>query len=140
MFEEPHGITTQCTTSYEAAMLRPTQGSREVTPSNDKEASSNVTAHYAQEAIKGCNRRRKQRLQKTMTTTYHDDGHGWETGGSSVRHISTATRSGKRPVRPPTDHFKWLLEEAYPNHAYPVSHKLKDCSMMRSFMTSGSLT
>jgi hypothetical protein len=27
-----------------------------------------------------------------------------------------------------------------PNHAYPVKHKLKDCGMMQSFMTSGSLT
>jgi hypothetical protein len=37
------------------------------------------------------------------------------------------------------DLIKRLPEEAYPNHAYPVSHKLKECSMMRSFMTSGSL-
>jgi hypothetical protein len=40
-------ITTQCTTSYEAVMLHPTQGSREVTLSHDKEVSSDVTAHYA---------------------------------------------------------------------------------------------
>jgi hypothetical protein len=45
----------------------------------------------------------------------------------------------KRHVRPPTDHLKRLLEEAYPNHAYPVRHKLKDYCMMRSFMTSGSV-
>jgi hypothetical protein len=40
----------------------------------------------------------------------------------------------------PTDHFKSLLEEAYRNHTYPVRHILKGCGMMRSFMTSGSLT
>jgi hypothetical protein len=38
------------------------------------------------------------------------------------------------------DHFKMLVERAYPNHTYPVHHKLKDCGMMRSFMSSGSLT
>jgi hypothetical protein len=38
------------------------------------------------------------------------------------------------------DHLKRLLEEACPNHSYPVRHKLRDCSMMRSLMTSGSLT
>jgi hypothetical protein len=38
------------------------------------------------------------------------------------------------------DHFKRLLEEACPNHAYPIWHKLKDYDMMRSFITSGSLT
>jgi hypothetical protein len=36
------------------------------------------------------------------------------------------------------DHFKRLLEEACPNHAYPIRHKLKDCGMMRSFMTWGA--
>jgi hypothetical protein len=38
------------------------------------------------------------------------------------------------------DHLRSLLEEACPNNAYPIRHKLKYCSMMRSFMTSGSLT
>jgi hypothetical protein len=37
------------------------------------------------------------------------------------------------------DHFKRLLKEAYPNHAYPVRHKHKDWGMMRSFLTLGSL-
>jgi hypothetical protein len=38
------------------------------------------------------------------------------------------------------DHFEKLLEETCPNHSYPVKHKLRDCSMMKSFMTSGSLS
>jgi hypothetical protein len=53
MFEEPHDIATQCTASYEALMLRPAQGSSEVTLSSDKEATSNVSAHCTQEGIKG---------------------------------------------------------------------------------------
>jgi hypothetical protein len=48
--------------------------------------------------------------------------------------------SDKCLMRPPMDHFKRLLKHAWPNHAYPVRHKLKDCDMMRSFITSGSLT
>jgi hypothetical protein len=121
-------------------MLHHGQGSRVATPSSDKEALSNVSAHWTKEAIKCGNKRRKQRLQGTMTTTSHDDGHDWEAGGSSARRISTTVHSDKRPARPPLDHFKRLLEEACPYHAYPVRHKLKDCGMMRSFMTSGSLT
>jgi hypothetical protein len=39
-----------------------------------------------------------------------------------------------------TDHFKKLLEETYPNHTYAVRHKLKDCSMTRNYMTTGTLT
>jgi hypothetical protein len=52
----------------------------------------------------------------------------------------TAARSGKHQARPPIDHFKKLLEEAYPNHAYPVKHKLRDCDMMKNFMISGFRT
>jgi hypothetical protein len=37
------------------------------------------------------------------------------------------------------DHFKKLLEETCPNHAYPIKHKLRDCGMMKNFMASGSL-
>jgi hypothetical protein len=40
----------------------------------------------------------------------------------------------------PTEYFKRLLEEACPNHAYPIRHKLKDCGMMQIFMTLESLT
>jgi hypothetical protein len=139
-FEEPHGITTYRTTSYEADMLCPTQRSREATPDSDKEASSNVTAHCAQEGVKGGNKRRKHCLQGTMSMTCHDDGHGWEVGGSDARRVSTTVHSGKLSMRPPTDHIKRLLKEAYPNHTYPIRHNFKDCGMMRSFITSRSLT
>jgi hypothetical protein len=40
-------------------------------------------------------------------------------GGLGVRRISTTTHSNNRHVRPPTYHFKRLLMEACPNHAYP---------------------
>jgi hypothetical protein len=64
--------------------------------------------------------------------TIHDDGRDWEVS-SGVRCISTDAHSEKCPARPPMDHFTRLLEEACPNHAYPVKHKLKDYDMMRSF-------
>jgi hypothetical protein len=62
MFKELRGIATQRTTSYEEVMLHPTQGSREVTLSSDKEASSDVAVHCAREGVKGGNKRRKQHL------------------------------------------------------------------------------
>jgi hypothetical protein len=55
-------------------------------------------------------------------------------------YIMTTRRSIKRQARPLIDHFERLLEEACPNHAYPIKHKLKDCSMMKNFVSSGSLT
>jgi hypothetical protein len=33
-----------------------------------------------------------------------------------------------------------LLKVTYPHHAYPVKHKLKDCTMMKKFMTSGAFS
>jgi hypothetical protein len=48
-----------------------------------------------------------------------------------------AIGSSKHQARPPMDHFEKLLEEAYPNHAYPIKHKLWDYGLVRSFMTSG---
>jgi hypothetical protein len=45
MFEEPHNITTELTTSYEVAMLRPAQGSREATLSNGREMPPDVAIH-----------------------------------------------------------------------------------------------
>jgi hypothetical protein len=38
------------------------------------------------------------------------------------------------------DHFEKLLEETCPNHAYAIKHKLQHCSLMKSFMTTGSLS
>jgi hypothetical protein len=55
---------------------------------------------------------------QTAPSRDHDDSHDWEVGGSGTRCISIATRSDKHSVRPPMNHFKRLLEEACPNHAY----------------------
>jgi hypothetical protein len=54
--------------------------------------------------------------------------------------ITTTTHSDKRQALAPIDHFRRLLEEASPNHAYLVRHKLKDSDMMKSFMISRSPT
>jgi hypothetical protein len=71
MFKEPHSISTQHTTSYKEVMHRPTQASKEATPTSDKETPSDVSAHYAQEVVKGSNKRHKHRSLGTTTTTNH---------------------------------------------------------------------
>jgi hypothetical protein len=38
------------------------------------------------------------------------------------------------------DHFEKLLEETCLKHVYPIKHKIRDYSMMKSFMTSRSLS
>jgi hypothetical protein len=36
----------------------------------------------------------------------------------------------------PTDYFKKLLKATCPNLTYPVRHKLKECTMMKNYMTT----
>jgi hypothetical protein len=76
----------------------------------------------------------------TMTTTDYINDNDGKAGGFGVGCVTTVMHNDKRQARSPIYHFKRLLEEACPNHTYPIRHKLKDCGMMRSFMTSRSLT
>jgi hypothetical protein len=115
---------------------RPNQRSREAILNNGEGASSDVPTHSSKEGIKGSKKRHKQRLQGVATMIGNDG----EAGGSDMRCSSTVTHSDKCQARPPMDHFKRHMDETCPNHAYPVRHKLKECVMMRSFITSGSLT
>jgi hypothetical protein len=75
------------------------QVSREVTPSSDKEASFEDTAHHAKDGIRSSNKRRKQRPLGTMIMASRDEDHGWEVGSSGMGHISVTTRSSRRSAR-----------------------------------------
>jgi hypothetical protein len=100
-------------------------------------ASPDVAIQDAEEGAKGDKKRRKQRHQKTATDD--DDDFNKQAGGSNVEHAMVVTGSSKRQARPPTDHFKKFLEETCLNHACLIKHMLRDCSMMKSCITSGSL-
>jgi hypothetical protein len=91
------------------------------------------------EGAKGGKKRHKQHHQETTITTNGNGGISKQVGSSGVVRVTTATGSSKHQARPPTDHIEKLLKETCPNHTYPVKHKLRDCSIMKSFMTSGSL-
>ena len=40
-------------------------------------------------------------------------------------------KGGQKPVKGTLNHFKKLLKGPCPNHAFPVKHLLKDCSLIR---------
>jgi hypothetical protein len=122
-----HSITTPYAASNEAAKHCPTQGRREATPSSHKETSSDI-AHSAQEALG----RQEEAQAACPRGRDHDEGNDKKAGGSGGGHIATISHSNKHHMRPPTDHFKRLIEEACTNHAYPVRHKLKDYGKMKS--------
>ena len=53
--------------------------------------------------------------------------------------VATAERkAGRAPVEGTPDHFNKLLEGPCPNHAFPIKHMYKDCSLMKRFFTGGS--
>jgi hypothetical protein len=131
-----HDVIALYATGNETTELRPAPSSREATLSSGKEKSFNVTAHNAKEGTKGGKKRRKQRPQWITATTDYDGGNDEEVGGFGVGHIVTATCSSKCQARSPIDHFERLLEEACPNHEYPIKNKLKDCGMMKNFLIS----
>jgi hypothetical protein len=63
-----------------------------------------------------------------------------ETNDSDEVLVAAAMRYFKFQEWQPVSHFEKLLEVTYPNHAYPVRHKLKECNMMKNYMTTGPFT
>jgi hypothetical protein len=57
-----------------------------------------------------------------------------------MEYVAAAERSVKCKAQSPIDNFEKLVEAACLDHAYPIKHKLKNCDMVRNFMTSRSLT
>jgi len=51
---------------------------------------------------------------------------------------ATDHKGGQKPVEGTPNHFEKLLEGPCPNHAFPVKHLLKDCSLMWRFLSGGS--
>jgi hypothetical protein len=129
--EEWHSVAALHVVSTKAVQLRPA-------PSNSRGAPLDIAIEDAKEGTTGGKKRYKQRRQETVTD--HDRGVNERAGDSSAEHAAEAMGSSRRQARPPTDHFEKLLKEALSNHTYPVKHKLRDYSMMKSFMTSWSLS
>ena len=47
-------------------------------------------------------------------------------------------KGGWKPMEGTPNHFKKMLEGPCPNHAFPVKHPLRDCSLMRKFLSGSS--
>jgi hypothetical protein len=76
-------------------------------------------------------------LQEATTAVNGGIGNGKQAVDSGMVHIMTAIGSSRHQARSPMTHFEKLLEEACPNHTYPIQHKLNDCGKMKNFMASG---
>jgi hypothetical protein len=133
-------IATQYTTRKETAELLDIPGSKEATPGSSNTVPSITAVQDAKRGTKGSKKRRKQCPQWVTVVVNYDDDNDKKVDGSGMECVVTAVHSLKRQAWPLMDHFERLLKEAYPNHVYPIKHKLKDCNMRKNFMTSGTLT
>ena len=47
-------------------------------------------------------------------------------------------KESRAPAEGTPNHFNKLLEGPCTNHAFPIKHMYKDCSLMKRFFTDGS--
>jgi hypothetical protein len=112
------------------------QGDEKTVPGDSRRAPPKATSKGAKRGDKGSKKGPKRCPQwVTVATSYNDDD-----DDSNEEHIAAAERDFKHQALQPTDHSKKLLEVTSPKHAYPIRHKVKDCSMIKNYMTTGALT
>jgi hypothetical protein len=91
-------------------------------------------------SAKGNKRGPKRCPQRIAITISYDEGdNDKEAEDSNEEQVVAAERDFKCQAWQPVDHFGNLLEVTFPNRAYPVRHMLKECSMMKNYMTTGAL-
>jgi hypothetical protein len=71
-----------------------------------------------------------------VTTSYDEGDNKKDVGDSNEELVAAAERNVKWQASLPTDHFEKLPQANCPNHSYPIRHKLKECTMMKNYMTT----
>jgi hypothetical protein len=105
------------------------------TVSGGRTTPPNITVRGTKKGGKG-GKKGQKRHPRRLTATVNNSNTGMEIENSDKEFIVVAEHDFKRRTRSPKDHFKKILEAAYPHHPYPIKHKLKDCTMMRRFLSS----
>jgi hypothetical protein len=73
-----------------------------------------------------------------MMASNSNDNDGEKADDSGKGFAAAAKCDFKRQTRPPKDQFKKLLEATCLHYPYHIKHKLKDCTIIKKFMTSGA--
>ena len=113
-------------------------------PRTTKELLDITTSHASREEVVGAI------FDRLEGKARQDEGAGEGTSNRSAKRknkkqrredllVATADRKGgRKSVEGTPNHFEKLLEGPCPNHAFPVKHLLKDCNLMRRFLSGGS--
>jgi hypothetical protein len=98
-------------------------------------APPNITVSSTKKDAKG--RKKGQKCCPHHLATMANNGKiGKEIENSDEEFMVATEHDFKWHTRPPKEHFEKILEASCPHHLFPVKHKLKDCTMMKRFMSS----
>jgi hypothetical protein len=130
-------ITTRHAYSEEVVGVVFVQSSAKAAPSSSRGAPTMATNKGARRGARSDKRGSKRQTQRVAVATSYDEGNNDKDIGDSDEELVTTTEcDSKAQARQPTDHFKKFLEATCPNHTYPVKHRLKECTMMKNYITT----
>jgi hypothetical protein len=130
-------ITTRHASSEEVVGVVFVQSSAKAALSGSRGAPTMATDKGARRGARSDKRGSKRQTQRVAVATSYDEGNNdKDISDSDEELVTTAECDSKAQARQPTDHFKKLLEATCPNHTYPVKHRLKECTMMKNYITT----
>jgi hypothetical protein len=133
-------IATRHTSGKEAVRVVFIQGSGKVALGGAWGASTIAIEKGTKWGIKSDRREPRRWPQRIMVATSRDEeNNDKDVGDYDEELMAAAEHDFKREVQLPVDHYKELLKETCPNHIIACQHKLKVCTMMKKYMTMGSL-
>jgi hypothetical protein len=133
-------ITTRHASTKEVVGAVFIQGDEKAFTVDSRGASPKTTDKSSKRRAKGSGRGPKPCPQRVVIATSCDeDDDNKEADDSDEEHVTAVECNFKCHAWQLADHFKKLLEATCPNHAYPIRHKHKECSMMKNYMTTVAL-
>jgi hypothetical protein len=132
-------ISTRHTSGEEAFGAAVILGNTGAAVNGGRAAPTKATIKGARKGAKGGKNGQKRQPHRNAIVAGNGDGDK-EADDSCEEFVAAVESNFKRQSQPPKDHFEKLLEVTYLHHPYPVKHKLKDCTMRKKFMTSGTFS
>jgi hypothetical protein len=132
-------IATQHASGEEAIEAVFVLGNVKMVPDGSRATPSKATDKGIKKGVKGSKKEEKWHPRRVVVTTSGNDDDK-EADDFDEGYVAATKHDFKRQVRQSKDHFEKLHEAACLNHTYPIKYKLKNCTMMKIFMTSGALS
>jgi hypothetical protein len=108
-------------------------------PGGSRATPSKATDKSIKKGVKGSKKEEKWCPRQVVVTTSGNDDDK-EADDFDEGYVAATKHDFKRQVWQSKDHFEKLHKAACSNHTYPIKYKLKNCTMMKNFMTSGALS